>query len=290
MRRPPVPPDEPTGLNQERPGQSTEARFDGRGYDREGVPSWKPHPGDGQAVSMVNTCEPVIKIVMASKPKWLSFGKQAWAKMASGSERGFNGAAPLDKAPAGRQRVPNLTHASTAERGNPVHFPQAPRLDARLCNETEVSASGTAVRWSDRCAGLRCRKKRMPCCNGADTGCHMTGRESEPTSDWSFIARESEKPPAGENADDGCPQGTWCALRFRKEAGWPQARIAKAEGRTTPSAGSCDSGSTKGLSRMKGNFHVRFLGEPGPARAPGLPGGRQRNTRSASTNLFQGGF
>jgi hypothetical protein len=64
-------------------------------------------------------------------------------------------------------------------------------------------ASGLAVRPVDRCAGLRCRRKRMPCCNGADTGCNITGRESEQTSDGSLIARKSEKPPAGENADDG---------------------------------------------------------------------------------------
>ncbi len=34
--------------------------------------------------------------------------------------------------------------------------------------------------------------------NGADTGGRLTGRESEPTSDGSFTARESEGPPAGE--------------------------------------------------------------------------------------------
>src|SRR5262249_27491200 len=33
--RPPVPPGEPTGLNQERPEQGTEARLRGRGEDRE---------------------------------------------------------------------------------------------------------------------------------------------------------------------------------------------------------------------------------------------------------------
>jgi hypothetical protein len=30
----------------------------------------------------------------------------------------------------------------------------------------------------------------------------------------------------------------------------------------------------KGLSRMRGNSQVRFLGEPGPETAPGLPGVR----------------
>ena len=32
------------------------------------------NPGDGQAVSTVNTCESAIKTVMRNEPKWLSFG------------------------------------------------------------------------------------------------------------------------------------------------------------------------------------------------------------------------
>jgi RNA-directed DNA polymerase len=34
----------------------------------------------------------------------------------------------------------------------------------------------------------------MPRCNGADTGFNVTRHESEPTSDWSYIARESVEP------------------------------------------------------------------------------------------------
>lgn len=33
-------------------------------------------------------------------------------------------------------------------------------------------------------------KKRMLDCNGQDTGLNVTWHESEPTSNWSFIARE----------------------------------------------------------------------------------------------------
>src|SRR3954452_6731778 len=66
-------------------------------------------------------------------------------------------------------------------------------------------ASGLAARRGDRCAGLRCRKKRTPRCNGADTGCNITGRESEPTSDGSFVAREFDEPPARETAEGGGP-------------------------------------------------------------------------------------
>jgi RNA-directed DNA polymerase len=38
------------------------------------------------------------------------------------------------------------------------------------------------------------RKKRIPSCNGADTGFNVTRHESEPTSDWSFFAREPAEP------------------------------------------------------------------------------------------------
>ena len=73
------------------------------------APSWKPHPGNGQAVSTVNTCESAIKIVMANEPKWLSFGKQAPAKMATWARARSQRCRLVDKAPTGRQQVPNLT-------------------------------------------------------------------------------------------------------------------------------------------------------------------------------------
>lgn len=51
-----------------------------------------------------------------------------------------------------------------------------------------------AVRPDKGGAGLGGRKKRMPSCNGADTGFNVTRHESEPTSDWSFFAREHAEP------------------------------------------------------------------------------------------------
>lgn len=39
-------------------------------------------------------------------------------------------------------------------------------------------------------AGLGCRKKRMPGCNGSDTDWNIIRHESEQTSDWSNLARE----------------------------------------------------------------------------------------------------
>ena len=48
-----------------------------------------------------------------------------------------------------------------------------------------------AVRRNDSVAGMRKEKKRMPRCNGVDTGCvshtdNITGRESGQTFPWSF--------------------------------------------------------------------------------------------------------
>jgi hypothetical protein len=48
-----------------------------------------------------------------------------------------------------------------------------------------------AVRRAYGGAGLGCRKKRMPGYNGPDTGGNITRHESEPTSDGSYIAKES---------------------------------------------------------------------------------------------------
>lgn len=44
---------------------------------------------------------------------------------------------------------------------------------------------------ADSGAGLGCRKKRMPGCNGSDTGFKVARHESEPKSDGSYIAKES---------------------------------------------------------------------------------------------------
>jgi hypothetical protein len=48
-----------------------------------------------------------------------------------------------------------------------------------------------AARFAFGDAGLGCRKKRMPDDNGPDTGCNITRHESAPTSDGSYLARES---------------------------------------------------------------------------------------------------
>ncbi len=130
-----------------------------------------------------------------------------------------------------------------------------------------------AVRRAHGGAGLRSRKKRRPSCNEMDTGLNVTRRESEPTSDGCFVAREHGELPVGgkANDDDGSAVDR-CALHSKgkvasgeyREGGW----VAKIR-----SPGQLRSWLLKGLSRMKGHFHVRFLGGPQLATAWGLPGG-----------------
>ena len=75
-----------------------------------------------------------------------------------------------------------------------------------------LSGSGQrAVRCAHGGASLGCRKKRRPCCNGADTGFNVTRPERGPTSDGSFIARDVGESLAGGKANDnrGVPTA-WC--------------------------------------------------------------------------------
>jgi hypothetical protein len=117
---------------------------------------------------MANTCESAIKtvnderakvVVLAEAPRGRRQEMRLWPKWQRGTERGFNGAVSWMMAPTGRQQVPNLTHFLDG-----TWKPRRPPASA------SAPASGPTVRWTDRSAGLGCRKKRMPRCNGADTG------------------------------------------------------------------------------------------------------------------------
>jgi len=86
------------------------------------------------------------------------------------------------------------------------------------------------------------RKKRMPSCNGADTGFNVTRHESEPTSDWSFFAREHAEPMRkGREQNEALAQPDagaiptwlkgWDSIRWnqvRSQVRRLQVRIAKA--------------------------------------------------------------
>lgn len=186
MGRPPVPPGEPTGLNKERPGQSTDALLTGAGSrSRERRPPGSHNPGDGQAVGMVNTCEPVIKIVTANEPKWLPLGVRRGIRLGPKGTVGWSAVSTLP--PRGQYAYrstagtyphtcfecgtwkPRMPPVDITARGAARSFPAHLRLRERW-ESLRASSGGSAMRRADRRAGLRCRKKRMPCCNGADTG------------------------------------------------------------------------------------------------------------------------
>lgn len=68
-------------------------------------------------------------------------------------------------------KEPNLLIVNRLEQGKPVY----------------LSLSRGPAKSPDGYAGRGGRKKRMPCCNGADKA--YAHYESMPTSDWSLIAR-----------------------------------------------------------------------------------------------------
>jgi len=78
------------------------------------------------------------------------------------------------------------TIVNGAERGKPVYPP------------VEAQAGETA-RHAFGYAGKRSWRKRMPVCNGSDTGCNITRPEREQTSGRCLIARESGEPLSGES-------------------------------------------------------------------------------------------
>jgi N-terminal domain of reverse transcriptase len=111
-----------------------------------------------------------------------------------------------------------------------------------------------------------------------DTGCNIPWRESEPTSLGSIRTREHGKPTeeaeqmTAEQAPAGAAshaQRDWHAINWRavhKNVRRLQARIVQATNETA----SCP-GRWIGLSRMMGNYLVRFLGGGEGATLPCYP-------------------
>jgi hypothetical protein len=191
---------------------------------------------------MVNTCEPVINdrndkgakvVVLRDRSSEI----RLLPKWRCRSERGLNATAswtlnqPVD---SGYLTSHNFNCGTWK--------PRTSLTSARAL------ASGQAVRRADRRAGLRCRKKRRPCCNGADTGCNITGRESEPTSDGCLVARNLEKPLERENADVGA---FGHLVRSLPSGTGGHKRVSRRSRRSIALAGSCESGLWRGLSRMR---------------------------------------
>ena len=118
---------------------------------------------------MVNTCEPVQRPSSANELKWLT----------SSNQKVREPEVDLTVPPRGRQCSPVDSRYLTPH-----------RLQKRNVETPYLSRKGKqAARRADGGAGLGCRKKRRPSCNGADTGFNVTRHESEQTSDRCLFAR-----------------------------------------------------------------------------------------------------
>ena len=137
-------------------------------------------------------------------------------------------------------------------------------------------------------------KKRRPSCNEADRSWDITPRESGLTSVWSLITGELGEPPSRGNANDGQARTGWCALS-RDECGVAASAYREGVTRFTRRTASPREGRLRGLSRVKGNFHARFLGGGAAATPPCYPAGDSRlpprHSRTVgwvNTSLFRG--
>ena len=118
---------------------------------------------------MVKTSESAIKTVNNDKRKWLP----RLTKTVLEVGRTIVLYVLVTRTPPGQQQAPN-----------PAYFTGGtwkPRIAPSGQQAAKPAYGG---------AGLGCRKKRTPGCNGPDTGLNVTRHESEPTSDWSYLARE----------------------------------------------------------------------------------------------------
>jgi hypothetical protein len=119
---------------------------------------------------MVKISESAIKTVNYNKRKWLL----RLTKTVTGVGRTTSSCGLVTHTPPGREQAPNPANFS---RRNVETSYRSPR-------------GQQAVKSAYGDASLGCRKKRRLGCNGPDTGLNVTRHESEPTSDWSYLARE----------------------------------------------------------------------------------------------------
>ena len=113
---------------------------------------------------MVNTCERSINAVIRNKPKMLTGLGQKGTVAGTGSE----GYPVMDTQRYRRTARTSPVLVNLAERGKPLSLLSRDREESREADR--------------RRRGERGGKKRTPSCNGTDTGCNMTQRESGLTS------------------------------------------------------------------------------------------------------------
>lgn len=121
---------------------------------------------------MASESEPLINVVSFGEPNALIGSSQ------NGTWPGIS---------ACRSEIADVTATGEKAGPNPPVSPTRNRVSPYLCWKT----SKPTVRKADGDAGRGRRRKRMPLCNGADTGLNVTGRESEQTSAHGALSRES---------------------------------------------------------------------------------------------------
>ena len=125
---------------------------------------------------------------------------------------------------------------------------------------------------------MRGGKKRRVSCNGRHTGSEFARHESVQTSYWCFGARKVVKLIKQGKANDGLVLvRPWQLTTYGSTLDAAQwlSRFVDATIFTYYTGGSYLNRPSKGLSRMMGNYHVRFLWGNGP-QGPDLPGQNQR--------------
>jgi hypothetical protein len=214
---------------------------------------------------MVNPGEVPIKAVMFVEPKVLTDSDQKGTWPGAGAKR----SPAVDDAPPAERH--DLTHSvASMERGKPVVLPLGKR----------------AARRVDRAAGRGWGRKRMPSCNEADRG--WAARRHHPTAKAGRLppgvgARESSVNRRRERRRyvSGVQCSCLCGFRHRQNGSRPCRSNVQVDPKTNGAtvrrkrcrrtAESCLIVSRRcivqGLSRMMGNYQVRFLGE-GVAATP----------------------
>jgi hypothetical protein len=170
--------------------------------------------------SMVNTCEPLINVVMEHKPKVLGCLRQPNSLV--GIHRlGLKGKGPGMGAPnsptadvASPAERRDLTYAGTcAERGKPVDLPV---VTATRESEPQGELMGLLVKDGGRSECLPVMRwigvERGGCTVSTAERVHHPARKRADFLSRSLVTRKFGKPLSRGKADDGGLRPSWCAL------------------------------------------------------------------------------
>ncbi len=189
---------------------------------------------------MVNTCESVQGPSTRNKPKWLiGLGqkgnvRRSWglSSPTRGQESGRSNSGYLrSRTPEAETSKPRIL-ASTGE--NPIFPPslawvQIPQWGQDRSGSFEPTVGKPIASEAHGGAGVGSTRKRMPPCNGADTGSEFARRESEQTSKRCLSAKKSTGTIVNRESNRRRRlRSTACAPAFDNVgARWPYASLAE---------------------------------------------------------------